>query len=120
MYENVPAQSANENNEETQEKVDGNLIVAPTSSIISQHEVRGLGQLSRDDLTMQRLKLLQAMVGGISLTIQETTWNSLAWLVNEVGEIHSDNDEVGSETSGDDGEMTDSAEEAESMESTEV
>lgn len=60
------------------------------------------------------------MIGGISLMLQETTWNSLARLVNEVGEIHSDNDEVGSETSGDDGEMTDSAEEAESMESTEV
>lgn len=66
MFEKVEAQSANENNEETQEKVDRDLIVAPTSSIISQNEVRGLGQLSRDDLTIQRIKLLQAMSDEVS------------------------------------------------------
>ena len=54
------------------------------------------------------------MVGGISLTLQETTWNSLARLVNEVGEIHRDKDKVESEASGDN--ETNVAEEADNTE----
>lgn len=52
--------------------------------------------------------------------LQETTWNSLAQLVSEVGEIHSNNDEVGNEASGDDSEIIDAVEDNESIESDEL
>lgn len=62
MYENVPAQSANENNDQEEQKVEskGELAVAPTGYIIKQDEKKGIGTIDADDLVWSRIKLGQA------------------------------------------------------------
>lgn len=59
-------------------------------------------------------------IGGVGLTLQQSTGNSLTRLANEVGEIHPDNNELESEASSNDVEMADAATNTENTESTAV
>ncbi len=62
MYENVPAQSATEKNDKSEQEVETKLVVAPTShDIVAPDAMLGLEGLDRADITLPRVKLLQAM-----------------------------------------------------------
>lgn len=58
MLENVTAQTGQEEQRESNGR---SLIVAPTSHIVTPDEMYGLEGLDREDITLPRIKLLQAM-----------------------------------------------------------
>lgn len=66
MYENVSAQSAIVNNEKSEQEVETKLVVAPTSHIVTPDEMYGLEGIERGDITLQQIKLLQAMTNEVA------------------------------------------------------
>jgi hypothetical protein len=66
MFEKVEAQSATVNNEKSEQEVETKLVVAPTSHIVTPDEMFGLETLDREDITLPRVKLLQAVSDEVS------------------------------------------------------
>lgn len=67
MYENVSAQNAIVNNDKSEQEVETKLIVAPTShDIVAPKAMFGLEGLEREDITLPRIKLTQAMSEEVS------------------------------------------------------
>lgn len=61
MNNNFEAHSAASNNEEINENVDNNLMVASTAHIATQDALYGLNGISKEDIKMPEVKLLHAM-----------------------------------------------------------
>jgi hypothetical protein len=66
MFEKVEAQSATVNNEKSEPEVETKLVVAPTSHIVTPDEMYGLEGLEREDITLPRIKLAQALSDEVS------------------------------------------------------
>jgi len=63
MLKNVTAQTGQEEQRESNGR---SLVVAPTSHIVTPDEMYGLEGLEREDITLPRIKLLQAMSDEVS------------------------------------------------------
>lgn len=61
MLKKESAHSAIVKNEKSEQEVETKLVAAPTSHIVTPDEMYGLEELERGDITLARVKLLQAM-----------------------------------------------------------